>query len=239
MSRHHRLGAALAPGATVVVEGGAAHHLERVLRVRVGARFVGVGVAGEAHEVEVVALAPLTVRVGDSVALGADPVGSLEVWVPLLKGGRTDDLVRQLTELGASRVVPWSGAHSVVRLDAKRARSRVERWRAIAREATSQCGRLTVPEIADVAGLPDAGPGVFFWVDADAPARDALSAVAAETGALRVLVGPEGGLSAEEAGRLVTRGWRPAWLGRRVLRAETAVLAAATLALHALGEGGY
>ena len=238
MSRHHRLGVALDAGATVVVTGQVAHHLEHVLRLRPGDRFVGVGIGGDAREVEVVAVGPLTVRVGAAVELGADPVGRLEFWVPLLKGGKTDDLVRQLTELGATRIVPWSGERAVVRLDAKKARDRVARWQAIAREATSQCGRVMVPEVAEVAGLPTTGPGVFFWEDAREPAREVLAACAI-AGDVTVLVGPEGGLSVAEAEALVARGWRPAWLGPRILRAETAVLAAATLALHALGEGGY
>ncbi len=238
MSRHHRLGVRLDAGATVVVTGQVAHHLEHVLRLRLGDRFVGLGIGGEARAVEVVAVGPLTVRVGVAVELGADPVGRLEVWVPLLKGGRTDDLVRQLTELGATRIVPWSGERSVVRLDAKRARDRVARWQAIAREATSQCGRVAVPEVAAVAGLPTTGPGIFFWEEAREPSRDVLATLGA-AGDIAVLVGPEGGLSATEAEALVARGWRPAWLGPRILRAETAVIAAATLALHALAEGGY
>ena len=239
MSRHYRLGVPLAEGALAVVAERPAHHLLHVLRARVGDRFTGVGVRGEVHEVEVVALAPLCVQVGPGVALGAEPVAPLTVWLPLLKGGRSDDLVRQLTELGVTRVVPWCGERSVVRLDGRKAGERVARWQAIAAEATEQCGRVAVPEIAPVSeGLPESGPGVFFWEEARELARDGLAAEA-ERGALSVLVGPEGGLSPREAAALVARGWRPAWLGARVLRAETAVVVAATLALGALGDGGY
>ncbi len=86
--------------------------------------------------------------------------------------------------------------------------------------------------------LPTAGPGVFLWEGGGGPARDVLGAAVAGS-RLSVLVGPEGGLDASEAAALEVAGWSPASLGPRILRAETAVIAAAVLGLHALGEGGY
>ncbi len=236
MSRHHRLGLALEAGGTYVVPGAAAHHLGRVLRARVGERFVAVAQDGSRWEARVTGLAPLTVKiVAPAPELAADPAVRLEVWLPLLKGGRTDDLVRQLTELGAARVVPWAAERSVVRLKGDKADRRVRRWRTIAAEATEQCGRATPPEVAQVSGLPASGPGVFLWEERGTALRDVLAAAPPE----RILVGPEGGLSPGEVEALVAVGWRGAWLGARILRAETAVVAAATLALHALGEAGY
>lgn len=242
MSRHHRLAVDLAEGVAVEVSGGAAHHLERVLRVAVGDRFVGIGRDGAAWHVEVVGLRPLVVRPVEVAVVEGDPAVALEVWLPLLKGGRTDDLVRQLTELGATRIVVWCGARSVVQVPPAKVAPRVARWQAIAVEATGQCGRVEAPAVSGVAGLPEGGPGVFFWEEGAEPARGVLCALAASLGEgapLSVLIGPEGGLTAGEAERLVAAGWRAAWLGPRILRAETAVVAAAVLALSAAGEGGY
>lgn len=239
-----RVEGAATPGAVVSLDEDSAHHLRRVLRVSAGAALELLDGAGGAWEAQVVALEPtLDVRV---LALRPDPVAApavaaLEVWLPLLKGGRTDDLVRQLTELGARRIVPFAGSRSVVRLRGQRLAERAQRWRRIAAEATRQCGRTDVPEVAPAPGLPDEGPGVFFWEGASAEelARDVLCSAFGEGGTARVLVGPEGGLDLTEVVHLQQAGWRAAWLGSRVLRAETAVVVAATLALHALGEGGY
>ena len=94
-----------------------------------------------------------------------------------------------------------------------------------------------VAEVTDIAGLPTVGPGGFFWEEPAQAAREVLAALPA--GPLRVLTGPEGGLSEHEARGLEELGWRPAHLGPRILRADTAVVVATTLALHGLGEGGY
>lgn len=213
-----------------------AHHLLRVLRLTLGAEIALVGPDGALWRAEVTSLSPVAVTpLARLEGATADPTCALEVWLPLLKGGRTDGLVRQLTELGVTRVVPFVSERAVARPDARRAAKQVERWRAIALEATRQCRRGDVVAVTDVHGLPDAGPGVFFWEEPGPTAREVL----ASAPAARVLVGPEGGLTAAEARRLSALGWRSAWLGPRVLRAETAVVAAVTLALSALGEGGY
>lgn len=219
-----------------------AHHLSRVLRVATGAEVMLMDAAGVAWAGTVTSVAPGAVEVrvvAESADAGdATPRVSLTVWVPLLKGGRTDDLVRQLTELGATRIVPYASLRTVARVDGAKAARKLERWRVIAREATRQCGRADEPVIDAVAGLPADGCGVFLWEEGGPPARDVLAA-RVTNGELAVLIGPEGGLDAAEAARLEAAGWAPASLGPRVLRAETAVVAAAVLALHALGEGGY
>ena len=223
----------------VEVEGTQARHLVTVLRARVGDRVEVLDASGGRWAARVATLAPLTLKV-DGVATGpaADPTATLESWIPLLKGGKTDDLVRQLTELGASVITGYTSSRSVARLDANKRDKRVERWRTIACEATRQCGRETVPAVAFSDSLPTLGPGVFFWEEAEAPALEALSQNAGG-GTLRVLTGPEGGLDGADAAHLTAAGWRPASLGPRILRAETAVIVAATLGLSALGERGY
>ncbi len=231
------------PGASVRPDADVAHHLIRVLRVAVGDPVEVVDEAGTSWEAVVGDLAPLTLEVtGAAAGASAAPTRRLELWLPLLKGRRTDDLVRQLTELGAWTIIPFTATRSVVRPAPGRVEGQLARWRRIAEESTRQCRRGDLPVIAAPRGLPDAGPGVYFWEEARAPAREALASAAeglAAEEALRVLVGPEGGLTVDEADALERLGWRAAWLGPRILRAETAVVVAATLAMHALGEGGY
>ncbi|MCB9729850.1 MAG: 16S rRNA (uracil(1498)-N(3))-methyltransferase [Deltaproteobacteria bacterium] len=238
MTRIH-LDRVLAPGDAVPLPDTHAHHLGVVLRLQPGAEFEVIDRSGARFGGRLVAGPPLGVEVLDArSAVGTDLAGELEVWLPLLKGGRSDDLVRQLTELGATRIVPWTGRRSVARAQGGKSGQKLARWRTIAREACQQCGRARAPEVAEPGCLPDAGPGVFFYEGGGALAREALAG-AVEGGRLRVLTGPEGGLDPDEVEQLRRAGWVAAHLGPRVLRADTAVLCAATLALHALGEGGF
>ncbi|MGM0574632.1 MAG: RsmE family RNA methyltransferase [Myxococcota bacterium] len=234
-----RLSQPVVPGQRVAVPEGQARHLVSVLRLRVGAPLEVVDGDERRWEGGLAGIGPAVVEIVRE-ARGPDPTPAvdLEVWIPLLKGGRSDDVVRQLTEIGARRIVPYVAARTVVRPDARKADKRLRRWRTIAEEATRQCGRPDMPEVLPIRRLPDDGPGVVFWEE-EAPRAAEVLCEAAVDGRLRVLVGPEGGLEEGEVARLRDRGWQPAWLGPRILRAETAVLVAATLAMHALGEGGY
>ncbi len=230
----------------MTLDDGQAHHLIRVLRLEDGAALEAVDREGGVWRAALVDSDPISVEILErGPASDANPRTVLEVWVPLLKGGRTDDVVRQLTELGAARIIPYASERSVARVEPSKAAGRRERWRSIAAEATRQCGRSDLPQIpeeAPLSGLPRPvdRPGVFFWEEGGPPAAETLEqAVARSPGVLSILTGPEGGLSPEEARTLELRGWRPASLGSRILRADTAPLVAATLAFAALGEAGY
>lgn len=235
-----RIEQGLASGAEVFPGPEQAHHLARVRRLGPGDLVEVVDGHGAVWTCRVAEVDPVRLCVeGPSGGADGTPRVDLEIWVPVLKGGRTDALVRSLTEVGALRIVPFVSARGVARPTGQRAESRVARWRDIARESTAQCGRIDVPAIEGITGLPQAGPGVFFGTDHQHPkARTVLTNLAAG-GSLRVLTGPEGGLAPEEVEALEALGWQAAWLGPRILRAETAPIVAAALALSALGEGGY
>ncbi len=238
MTRVH-VSRSLTVGAVVPLEAGDAHHLAVVLRLGPGAALEAIGRDGKRFAARLVPGPPLSIEIDLALEpAGTDPLAELEIWLPLLKGGRADDLVRQLTELGVWRIVPWTGRRSVARAAAGKAPQKLARWRSIAREACEQCGRTWAPEILEPAGLPTVGPGVFFYEGGGVGAQVALRAAAA-AGRLRVLTGPEGGLDPGEVAELESLGWKAAHLGPRILRADTAIVCAATLALHALGEGGF
>lgn len=233
MSKYYRCDEPLTPGAEVTLPG---HRFVRVLRAKVGDGLTLCDPTGALWSARIAALEPFRVlAIARHEGPQREAAHPLEVWVPLLKGGRTDDLVRQLTELGATRIVPFASARAVVRFDAHKAIERQARFANIAREAAQQCGRTVVPEVArPFVGVPTIGPGVFLWEEGGAPARDALVRCPG-----RILVGPEGGLAPEEAEALEAAGWHAAWLGPRILRAETACITLAVLALSAAGEHGY
>ncbi len=230
-------------GAVLSLDPEQSHHLSSVLRVRPGDRVTALTAGGARWICEVTASSvpvELTVRELDD-GPDANPQGALEMALPLLKGGRTDDLIRQLTELGATSILVYTSQRSVARLESARADKKLARWRTIAEEATRQCGRTDTPTVGFHLGLPPGGPHhVFLWEEAPTGprAREVMSSLVGQ-GALTVLVGPEGGLAPEEASLLRERGWAQASLGARVLRAETAAVTACVLALVALGERGY
>ena len=227
------------PGEEVVLSDAQRHHLAVVLRMKVGESLTLIDGDECMWQGRLVALEPMRVSVLESAqATSAEPRGELSLWLPLLKGGKTDDLVRQATELGASAITCFVASRSVARLTADKSAKRVARWNAIASEATRQCGRPKVPDVRFSGSLPSSGSGVYLWEAGGQPAMQVLTRSASE-GVLEVLVGPEGGLSPQDASALDAAGWSPASLGDRVLRAETAVVAAVTLGMAALGEDGY
>ena len=156
-----------------------------------------------------------------------------------LKHARLDYLVQKAVEMGASRLQPMITRHTQV------ARVNVDRMRANVIEAAQQCGILSLPEVADpvafndVIGQVDADRLLVFC-DEDAEVKDPVAALAAAARAglpLAVLIGPEGGFAEEERKALLDRPnvVRIA-LGPRILRADTAAVAALALVQAALGD---
>lgn len=152
---------------------------------------------------------------------------------------RMDWLVEKATELGVAEIRPLVTERSVLRLDGERAERKRAHWQAVAVAAAEQCGRTQVPllhpvrALAAADALPAAGAGVAQgWVLSLAPGAAGAAALrgAGETGGAHwLLSGPEGGLTDAELARAASAGARPLSLGPRVLRAETAPLAALAL----------
>ncbi len=192
------------------------HHLERVLRLRPGDEVTVCDGQGGWRPCR---LGPELEPVGE-VERDPRPSPPVEVAFALVKGERPEWVVQKLTELGADRIVPFTAVRSVVRWTPERAAAHAERWRRVAREAASQSRRTWLPEVEDVQTFVDllARPGAALaHPGGDPPSLDHSL----------VLVGPEGGWSDEEfeAARALPR----VHLGRHVLRAETAAMAAGAL----------
>lgn len=177
--------------------------------------------------------------------LRQEQVSGPEVWlgVGLLKGRKLDEVIRAVTEVGVCGVQPFTSSRSVPRPDAKRLRSRLERWRTIAAEAARQSGRSRVPQIVEPMKLEVllAGPTVcsVFMLHEGEPdllLDDCLDG--AESTARMVLVGPEGGFSASEVQLAEESGARIACLGLPILRAQTAAVIASALACRRIRSDG-
>ena len=192
------------------------HHLERVLRVRLGDEVVVSDGAGR-WRTGTLAIAG-RVEPTDEIVVEERPEPAITIAFALTKGKRPELAVQKLTELGADAVVPFTAARSVVRWDERRAAAHVARLRRVAREASMQCRRPWVPEVADVTTFAEATalPGASL---ADAGGRGP------SLDRPTVLVGPEGGWTDEER----SCGLATVGLGQHILRAETAAMAAAGL----------
>lgn len=210
-------------------------HLAKVLRARTGEAVEAFDGKGKIFSGKILG--------GDAKALEISVESSRQIPPPrcrlalaqaMPKGSLMDDVVRQATEIGAAKIFPLASARSEVKLDAKRAEHKLERWRAIAVEACKQCGNAFVPEI-----FPVMTPDVFFktqergnalWITASLEAGTRpCTEIARECAGnppeeILWLVGPEGDFSPEEYALARESGCIPARLGDNVLRAVTAAI---------------
>jgi len=216
------------------------HYLRHVLRLPAGAPLAVFDGEGGEHP----AVLPAA---GEELELGprrevAAPAAV--VWLAFAppRGDRGDLLVEKAVELGVARLAPFEAARSVVKLDRERGAARAARWRRIAAEAARQCGRAEVPVVDEpmplAAALALGPPGLrrlLFYEGGGEPLHEHLDPAA--PGHL-ALVGPEGGFTPAEVGAALAAGARVVSLGPRILRAETAGIAAVALLQHRLGDLG-
>jgi 16S rRNA (uracil1498-N3)-methyltransferase len=231
--------AALAPGARVTLAGAATAHLRRVLRLEAGdavTLFNGDG-ADYPSRIAVFGRGTAEAEVTDRVAARAESPLAITLVQGIARTERMDLVVQKATELGVAAIVPIATARGVVRLDAAaRARKRAH-WQAIAVAACEQCGRARIPAVAEprtldafLAEPPPDGTRLLLSPDAQV----SLGAVAQGAASIALLIGPEGGLEQAEWLAAIAAGWRACRLGPRVLRSETAAIAAVAI-LQSIG----
>jgi len=204
----------VADPASPLLTGRDAHHLGHVLRLS-GAEVV-VATDGRGRWARCRYRADGTLEPDGPVEVEEAPRPSLTVAFAPVKAERPDFVVQKLTELGIDRIVVLATDRSVVRWDAGRARSAIERLRRVAAEAACQARHVWLPEVAGVLGLGGLG-GVAALAEPGAPPL--------RPGVTGIAVGPEGGWSDEE----LSSGLPSVGLATHVLRAETAAVAAGVL----------
>ncbi|WP_334135977.1 16S rRNA (uracil(1498)-N(3))-methyltransferase [Tepidimonas sp.] len=237
---------ALQPGQLLVLPAAASRHVQ-VLRLQPGDALTLFGdpLLGGEWRAEVVAMGrqAVQVRVLSHHAVEREAVRAVHVAVGMPANERMDWLVEKATELGVASVQPLMTERTVLRLGGERAAKKVAHWQAVAVAACEQCGRNRVPKIHPVrtldqvlahGGVCDAQRDargastwqVFLSLQTQARPLHQWPDVRVSHAAIELIVGPEGGLSEAEEQALLAAGWRPLSLGARVLRSETAALAA-------------
>jgi 16S rRNA (uracil1498-N3)-methyltransferase len=210
----------------------AAHHVQHVLRLHPGAALTLFDGEGVEHDAVIVRVGQgrVTVQVGAQRAIDRESPLRIVLAQGVSAGERMDYTIQKAVELGVTAVQPVVSSRSVVRLDAQRGAKRVAHWQAVAAAACEQCGRNRVPPVQPV--MPFAS-----WLGAcDPRATQALVLSPRATlgvrdlqrpgTAITLLAGPEGGLAPEEQQAAERAGFTPVKLGPRVLRTETAAVAA-------------
>ena len=235
--------AALRTGTTHTLPESAAAHVTRVLRLAAGdpiTLFDGSGVDYDAV-LRIVARSGVTAEIGAGQSVNRESPLAVTLLQGISRGSRMDTVVQKATELGVRGIQPVITERTVVRLDAERSASRLEHWQRIVVSACEQCGRSVVPEVwpplsldAALAGL---APGTI-GLTLDPAGTGQLDELLGTTARVALAIGPEGGFTADEIRTLTDAGFRGLRLGPRILRTETAPLAALSILQYARGDLG-
>ena len=230
----------------ITITGGDAHHLAHVMRAQIGDEITVAGAGGRVARMTVSAVVPDAVQLSLEEYLVQEEENSHEVILvqALLKGEKMDFVVQKAVELGATAFHPVMTERVVVRYDAKKAAARAARWQKIADEAAKQCGRRALMPVAEITELSSllqnaeffhtSDTAVIFCYEGEAERsmRTALRALTARR--IVLIVGAEGGFSPAEAEAIRASGATSVSLGRLILRAETAALAALAVTQYEL-----
>ena len=226
----------------LTLHGEDAHHAGRVLRLRPGEAVTLCDGAGTDHDcvVETVEKEAVVCRVQRSHPAETEPKQHLTLCMALPKGDKMDFIVQKAVELGVHEIVPYLSKNCVSRPD--KTEKKVERWQRIAVEAAKQCGRGFLPKVCAVVTTAQAveraaqcETALFFYEnERETGLRDALESGVGRT--VSLMIGPEGGFAPEEVEMAAQAGLRSVSLGTRILRCETAPVAALAAVLYAGGN---
>lgn len=219
-----------------------ARYVGRVLRLRPGdALTVFDGNGGEyPATIGTITKQELNLSVGEHISRSAESPLRIRLVQGVSRGERMDIVVQKATELGVQRISPVLTDFSVVKLEPDRAAKRRDHWQKVAQSACEQCRRNIVPAI-------DAPQSLLDWFGDNAgsdklqlilraDARDSMPAINVPGNDLTILIGPEGGFSEAEYERATVAGLRAVRLGPRIMRTETAALAAISIAQATWGD---
>lgn len=234
-------------GANAILSGAEARHISTVLRLAPGTTitlFDGSGSLYEAvvskvsHtrvEAKIVSLTPY-------IETAEDSRSALHMAVGVLKGKKMDFIIQKITELGVDSLLPFRSRFCAAHDPAA---GKLARWQKIAREACKQCNRPKAPHLHEITdfekmlGLAqekEYAVKIIFWEDEKQNSLQEIFHSDHKIESALVLIGPEGGFSSGEVADAMEFGFKPVTLGRKILRAETAVIAAASILQYKLGN---
>jgi 16S rRNA (uracil1498-N3)-methyltransferase len=237
-------------GNEVILSKREAHHARNVLRMKRGDDLILLDSEGNEYKGRISSIASKEVRVllKERIRVSRESPRPIALLQSLLKGPRMDFIVQKGCELGINWIIPIRLSRTVPRYNLNQLTHRRQRWEKIALEASKQCGRAKAPVVGEISFLEEAlkklpsclGIRILLWELAKGRGlKEHLKDSRGDRrGGAALLVGPEGGLTEEEVKMAEDKGFVAVSLGRRILRAETASLAAISLLQYELGDLG-
>lgn len=217
----------------VTITGDTFRHMVKVLRLKTGARLLLANGEGDEMEgvIQRIGRESLVIALEERrTAQETEACPRITLYQGLPKGDKMDLIVQKSTELGVAELVPFTAARSITRVRGERAEERVTRWQRIAREAARQSHRSTIPRISPAVDLAELllhthhSLKLLLWEEEQTNRLKETLSTLPPPESIAVIVGPEGGLSSEEAEKAIKNGFIPISLGKRIVRTETASL---------------
>jgi len=228
-------------GEQVTVTGSAAAHLGKVLRLRERDNLILFNGEGLDHIGRIISITRgnVAVVIVDSRETRTESPAVLTLLQGICRNHRMDMLIQKSTELGVSSIRPIICERSVVRIDDERVTKKIRHWQGIVTSACEQCGRSRIPELVGPADLPTAMQrldenSARLMLDPDG--TDTLESGIGSADSIALLIGPEGGLTETERALAIHAGFRSIRLGPRILRTETAPIAALSIIQYLKGD---
>lgn len=230
------------PSGKTVLTGADGKHIVRSLRMVVGEPLTLCDGQGTdyACEIESISGDEVLVRVLSSCASISEPTVHVTVYQGLPKADKMDSIVQKAVEIGAVAIVPVMTARCVSKPDEKSAQKKIERWQKISEEAAKQSGRGIIPRVEPLMSLKQAAQQavknsrvLLFYEGGGESLSKLISQASTE---ISIFIGPEGGFEPEEVELIVSLGGKTATLGTRILRTETAPIAAIAAIMLASGN---
>jgi 16S rRNA (uracil1498-N3)-methyltransferase len=230
-----------------VIAGNLFRHMAKVLRLKIGTKIILTDEDGASYTglITKIGRESLTASIENTVLEPDSETGPrITLYQGLPKGSKMEFILQKGTELGVFEVIPFVAGRSIPRLTKDREIERLERWQRIVREAARQSNRQVVPDISPIRDFPDIlsssaqSVKLLLWEKEKSNGLKRVLSALPVPGSVAVMVGPEGGLTQEEAEAAIRSGFIPVTLGRRILRTETAPIAVLAILQFFWGDMG-
>ncbi len=219
-----------------------AKHIEKSLRMKAGEEITLVDSNGIQHngEIDNITSGNVTVKIKESFKCENEPNVKVTLYQALPKGDKMDFIVQKAVELGVSEIVPVISARCISRPDEKSLNKKIQRWQKIALQASQQSRRGIIPQVKEavtfkkaVECLADDSKNIIFYECGGDRVGDIITLPCKH---INMFIGSEGGFEEQEVQQIILKNGNSATLGKRVLRAETAPLAALAIIMYVTGN---